>query len=315
MPKEGGYRAAIKDARLGCAEVDSDGLLMQRQATQGVTIMKWTIFILTILALLIAACAAPAKPTTPAAVEEPGEGQLPDLGGRALTVGTDPFPPYTVVADDGSITGFEADLLNEICKLLNCTATYKVVAWDGIFTSLAAGEFDVVGGGAVYSKERDEIVDFTIPYYKAGAAVVVRNDETELKVPDDLLKPGIVTGVMTGDMSESTAIEFGIPDDQLKHYATADLQYLALLNGDVDAIIQLSDSIGAFVYGVYEGKMKVLSDDKGPILMSEDTVHLVMSHQETELREAFDAALKQLIQDGTVAKLLTKWDMVVAIPE
>lgn len=268
-----------------------------------------------ILALLIVACASPTEPTTPPVVEEPEEGGLPDLGGRELTVGTDPFPPYTIVAEDASVIGFEPDLLDEICELVNCTVSYQVVAWDGIFAALAAGEYDLVGGGAVYSEERDEIVDFTIPYYTAGAAVVVRIDETEILTPDDILNPGIVTGVMTGDTSEIAAIEFGIPDDQLKHYGSVDLQFLALINGDVDVVVQLSDSIGEFVYRIHEGEMKVLSNDEGPILMSEDTIHIVTSEEDTELREAFNAALKQLIQDGTLANLLKKWNMVESIPE
>ncbi len=277
--------------------------------------MKKTILTLVTLVFLIAACAAPTEPPTPSAMGGSEEEGLPDLGGRELTVGTDPFPPYTIVADDGSIVGFEPDLLHEICDLLNCTVTYRVVSWDGIFASLAAGEFDLVGGGAVYSEERDQVVDFTIPYYTAGAAIVVGVDETAIQTPDDLLNPGVVTGVLTGDMSEVTAIEFGIPDDQLKHYGTVDLQFLALMNGDVDAVVQLSDSIGEFVYRIYEGKMKVLSDENGPILLSEDTVHLVTSEEDTELREGINAALKQLIQNGTLASLLTKWNMVVDIPE
>jgi len=277
--------------------------------------MKRTMLILTILPLLIVACVGRAEPATPSVAEEPGEGGLPDLGGRELTIGTDPFPPYTIVADDASIVGFEPDLMHEICNLLNCTVNYRVVSWDGIFAALAAGEFDLVGGGAIYTEERDQVVDFTIPYYMAGAAVVVTIDESEIQTPDDLLNPGVITGVFTGDMSEITAVEFGIPDDQLKRYGSVDLQFLALINGDVNAIVQLSDSIGEFVYRIYDGKLKVLSDEEGPILLTEETVHLVVSEEDTELREAINAALTRLIQNGTVASLLTKWNMVVSIPE
>ncbi len=277
--------------------------------------MKKITFILLILALLIGACAAPAEPTTPSVDEEPEEGGLPDLGGRELTIATDPFPPYTFVADDASIIGFDPDLLTEICGLINCTVNYEVVAWDGIFAGVAAGEYDLVGGGPVYTEERDEVVDFTIPYYLAGAAVVVSYDEDEILTPDDLLKPGVFTAVLRGgDSSEIIAAEFGIPDEQLKHYPTVDLQFLALFNGDVDAVLQLSDSIGEFVYRIYEGKMKVLSNDDGVILLDTFTVHIVTSEDDQDLREALNAGIKQLIEDGTVASLMEKWNMVISIP-
>lgn len=277
--------------------------------------MNKTIFILLILGLMIAACAAPAEPTSPPGGEELEEGGMPDLGGRELTIATDPFPPYTFVADDASIIGLDPDLINEICELVNCSAHYEVVAWDGIFAGLAAGEYDLVGGGPVYTEERDEVVDFTIPYYIAGAAIVVRDEETEIQTPDDLLKPDIITGVVRGgDSSEIVAMDFGIPEDQLKHYGTVDLQFLALINGDVDVVLQLSDSIGEFVYRVYEGELKVVSDEDGPILLDEFSIHYCTSEDDTELREAMDAALEQLKEDGTIARLLEKWNMVVSVP-
>lgn len=278
--------------------------------------MKKSIFTLMILALMVVACAPTDEPTTPSDVEgSDDEGGMPDLGGRELVVASDPFPPYTIVADDASIIGFEPDLLSEICNLVNCSARYQVVAWDGIFAGLAAGEYDLVGGGALYTEERDEIVNFTIPYYSAGAAVVVRDDETRVASPDDLLASEVTTGVMTGDMSAIVANDFGIPEDQLKQYGTVDLQFLALKNGDVDAVIQLTDSIGEFVYRVYDGEMRVLSDGEEVVLLSQDTVHLVTQEDDTELLEALNAALGELIADGTIADLLRKWNMVVAIPE
>ena len=277
--------------------------------------MKKSLFVLLILALVMVACTTSTEPTTPSDVDTPQEGGLPDLGGRELTIGSDPIPPMTYIEDDGSLTGFEPDLLDEICKLVNCTVDWKIVAWDGIFAALAAGEYDLVVGGVVYTEDRDAIVDFTDPYYLTGGAVAVRADETEIQTPDDLLNPGVITAVQTGGIDEIMAIDFGIPDDQLKHYATIDLQFLALANGDVDAALNTVEVTGEFVNAIHEGEMKILSDENGIILMTEDTIHIVMSEEDSDIREAFDAAIQQLIQDGTVANLLNKWNILESIPE
>lgn len=274
--------------------------------------MKKNLFIFMILALVMVACASSDEPTTSPDVDEGG---LPDLGGRELIIGSDPLPPMTIIADDGSLTGFEPDLMDEICGLVNCSVDWKIVAWDGIFAALAAGEYDLVVGGVVYTDERDEIVDFTDPYYLTGGAVAVGIDESDIQTPDDLLNPGVITGVQTGGIDEVMAIDFGIPEDQLKHYATVDLQFLALANGDVDAALNTVEVTGEFVNSIHEGEMKILSDENGIILMTEDTVHIVTSEEDADIREAFDLAIQQLIQDGTVSSLLKKWNILESIPE
>ena len=60
--------------------------------------------------------------------------------------------------------------------------------------------------------------------------------------------------------------------------------------------------------------MKVLSNDDGVILLDTFTVHIVTSEDDQDLREALNAGIKQLIEDGTVASLMEKWNMVISIP-
>src|SRR5690554_1568506 len=65
-----------------------------------------------------------------------------DLGGATVRVGSDTtYPPFETVAADGSIVGFDVDVVTAICERVNCVAEFVTTAWDGIFPALAAGEF------------------------------------------------------------------------------------------------------------------------------------------------------------------------------
>jgi hypothetical protein len=89
---------------------------------------------------------------------------LPNLGGRTITVAVeDAYPPF----NEGGV-GWDYDVLREICWRLNCVPEFKEAAWDGIFPAMQAGEYDMLADGVAYTPERDEIVDFSIPYMSIG---------------------------------------------------------------------------------------------------------------------------------------------------
>jgi len=277
--------------------------------------MNKAIFLSVVSALLLGACAAPPEPAATSTAAQPQAGVLQDLGGRELRIASDPIPPLTIIQDDGSLAGFEPDLLDEICRLLNCTSTWEIVSFESIFAQLAAGDYDAILAAIVYTEERDEVVDFTIPYYLTGVVVSERIGETEIQTAEDLLKPSVFTGVQTGGMTETAAIDLGIPDDQIKRYPTVDLEFLALDNGDIDVALEAAEVASEFVNDIYAGKMKILSDADGqPLFLTQESVHAVVRSGDDQLREALNAAIKQLIQDGTIARLLEKWNITVGIP-
>jgi polar amino acid transport system substrate-binding protein len=297
---------------------------------KGETIMKKPAFLLTILALIVGACAAPpAAPTTAPAVapttapaaaptaEQPQAGTLPDLGGKVLRFAEEPFPPYTDITADGTLTGFEIDFIKEICRRLNCVPEFKIIGVQGAIPGLTQGEYDVVAAGTVDTPEREKVVDFTDPYYISAMVVIMRSDETRITTPEDLLKPGIITGELTGTSAERLAVELGIPEEQLKHFdGTTDVPILALRSGDIDANIDSVEVADEWIKK-YEGKLAILSDAKGPLSISGHDALIAFAVQKgnSELREALNAAIAQLIQDGTLAGILKKYGVTVSLPK
>ena len=46
------------------------------------------------------------------------------------------YPPFSWTTKEGSLKGFEVDLINALCIVMNTKCTINKTAWDGIIPSL-----------------------------------------------------------------------------------------------------------------------------------------------------------------------------------
>lgn len=177
--------------------------------------------LLIMVAIILAACGG-------AATEAPAS----DLG--TVVIGTNAeYPPFEFVNEEGDITGFDIELIDAIASEAGFEYELVNTRWDGIFVALASGEFDAVISAATITAEREEMVDFSDPYFEAGQRIVVRAGDSEISGPDDLA--GLPVGVQiqtTGDiwLTEET-------DAEVVRYDENTLAFQALANGDVDAAV------------------------------------------------------------------------------
>jgi len=230
---------------------------------------------------------------------------LPDLGGKKIIIGTDPtYPPFEYPEETtGEYIGFDVDMMNDLCGRLNCAPEFVPTAWDGIFVALAAGEFDMVASGATITAEREEIVDFSYPYLVYGQILLL---PTGSDINDVKAAEGRPVGAQLGTTNEFTAIDlFG--DANVKRYDTFDLAVIALLQGDVDAVvIDLPSAVGFMEQ--YPGQLAV-----GPDLTSGEALGMAFP-PDSELLPALNAALVQYKADGTYATLYNKYFGGEAVP-
>ncbi|MGL4611358.1 MAG: transporter substrate-binding domain-containing protein [Trueperaceae bacterium] len=132
--------------------------------------------------------------------------QAPDLGGATLSVATDAtYPPFESVDESAdSIIGFEVDLVNAICELVHCSATFTNTSWDGIFVALQNGEYDMVMGGASITAEREEVMDFTEPFMTVNQSIVLRAEDEGMTLEelqaDSSAKVGTIANTTNADL-------------------------------------------------------------------------------------------------------------------
>ena len=175
--------------------------------------------------------------------------------------------------------------------------------FDSIIEAVKSGKADIGMAGMTVTPERQETVDFTATY-ATGVQVVIVTEDSAITSVDDLFAEGAnnVVGVQrntTGDIYTSGDIEdAGL--GTIDRYSKGADAVQALLTGKVDCVVIDNEPAKAFVAEV-EG-LKILDTE----YVTEDYAG-AMSKDNTELYEAVNAALEELIADGTVQSIIDKY--------
>lgn len=247
--------------------------------------------------------AAPtAVPPTTAPTAAPAA-SLPDLKGRALKVGSDTtYPPFESLDANKKIVGFDVDMVAEICKRLNCTATFITADFDGLLIAVNNKSYDMSASGWTISDERAKAVDFSDPYMPNTEVLLVRADETRINGPADMKNPAYIIAVQIGTTNAVTAKTLvSDPNKQVKEFQDFPAAVQALLNKQADAV-----DIDTFAAS------QTLDDNKGKLKLTgapfgNQFLGLVFRKGDNELRQAFNAGLMAILKDGTWTKLCQQW--------
>jgi polar amino acid transport system substrate-binding protein len=254
---------------------------------------------LVIASLVLAACASEAEP---AAEEGEAMAGLPDLGGKTFTVAVEnAYPPFNYIDEaTGKPVGWDYDAVTEICKRLNCTPDFKEAAWDGIFLAMAAGEYDWLADGVTVTAERDEIVDFSIPYVVIGQVLLVRVDETA-SVDEIKADSARMVGTQIGTTNEIVALE-NFPAERVSSFEDFGAAVLATISGDIDGVV--IDNVSAFGFmSANPDQLKI----QGELTSDEELAFAFPPGH--ELIEPVNAALESMKADGTLAEINKKWGL------
>jgi ABC-type amino acid transport substrate-binding protein len=86
------------------------------------------------------------------------------------------YPPFNYFNDNDELTGFDVEIGMAVAEKLGVTYTPITTEWSGILEGLRSGRYDGIFGSMAITEEREEVVDFTDPYYYSGAQLIVRKD-------------------------------------------------------------------------------------------------------------------------------------------
>ena len=223
---------------------------------------------------------------------------------ETLKMGTNAsFPPYEFYDDEsGEIVGIDAEVAAAICEKLGYELEIVDMDFDAIIPAVTTGKIDFGMAGMTVTEERMQSVDFTTSY-ATGIQVVIVKEDSAIASVDDLFaeganhKIGVQQGT-TGDLYCSWDIE----DEGLgsvERYKNGTDAVLALTSGKVDCVV--IDNEPAKNYIAANEGLKILDTEYAV----ED--YAIALAKDSELTEKINAALEELIADGTVQAIIDKY--------
>ena len=238
--------------------------------------------------------AASAAEETASAAETTGEYKLATDG--VLTMGTNAaFPPYEYYEGD-AIVGIDAEISQAIADKLGLKLEIEDMDFGSLVAAVQSGKVDISAAGMTVNEERLQNVDFT-DSYSTGVQVVIVAEDSDIASVDDL--EGKLIGVQdatTGHIYCSD--DFG--EENVVAYNNGAMAVQALKDGKVDCVVIDQEPAKNFVQ-VNEG-LKILDTE----YVTEDYA-IAVAKENTALKDAINAAMAELKEDGTIQGILDKY--------
>lgn len=232
---------------------------------------------------------------------------------ETLRIGTSAdYPPWESVDENNQIVGFDRDVGDAICDRIEADCEWINQAYDGLLPSLQIGKFDVVISGISITEERAQQVDFSAAYAdapnaffgQAGTELMAKDPDTPVQ---EILKDKII-GVQVGT-SHSSVVTAHFGSSTVRNYDRPDQIVDDVLAGRLDAGLMERSALDPFLAGDNGAKLVQL----GPLLTSADFAEfgqgqaVALKKGNEALRARIDAAIQELLADGSLASLSEEW--------
>ena len=220
-----------------------------------------------------------------------------------LTMSTNAsFPPYEMVADDGSFEGIDVEVAGAIAEKLGLELVVDDMGFDAALQAAQTGKSDMVMAGVTITEERQAVMDFSDSYAN-GVQVVIVKEDSPIQTVDDLANANMI-GCQMGTTGyiycSDTPDNGGYGEDHVTPYDDGAAAVQALVNGQVDAVV--IDNMPAREYVAANPGLKILDTE-----FANEDYAIGVAKGNTALLDAINGALAELKADGTLQSIVDKY--------
>ncbi len=220
-----------------------------------------------------------------------------------LTMSTNAsFPPYEMVADDGSFEGIDVEVAGAIAEKLGLELQVDDMGFDAALQAAQTGKSDMVMAGVTITEERQAVMDFSDSYAN-GVQVVIVKEDSSIQTVDDLANANMI-GCQMGTTGyiycSDTPDNGGYGEDHVTPYDDGAAAVQALVNGQVDAVV--IDNMPAQEYVAANPGLKILDTE-----FANEDYAIGVAKGNTALLDAINGALAELKADGTLQSIVDKY--------
>jgi polar amino acid transport system substrate-binding protein len=228
---------------------------------------------------------------------------ITDRGTLTLCAHPDALP---WASKTGPLPGFQIELAENLAARLGVSLTrewvvsalqYRRVDCDVVFDAISGRDTAVEGG-----------LRLSRPYQRSGVVLAVRDDSAVASLDD--LKSGQRAGVLTGSLVAMTLNKRGVG---ITPFVQEDELMAALAAGEIDAAAITPTAIGWYNTGNPQTPVRAL-----PVFADDADLNwnlaVGMIGPDSRLREHIDAALADMVADGTVARIYARYGIAWRSP-
>lgn len=215
-----------------------------------------------------------------------------------LKIGTEgTYAPFTFHDETGKLTGYDVEVIEEIAKRLGVEPDFYETQWDAMFAGLDAKRFDVIANQVGINEERLEKYDFSEPYTRSNAVLLIHEDNNEINSFEDI-NGKVAAQTLTSNYGK-LAESYGAKIEKIDGFNQAiDLVISKRVDGTFNDKISALD----FLQQRPDAPIKMIDEAKDG---SENA--FVFRKGNEELVEEFNKILNEMREDGTLKQISEKW--------
>jgi L-cystine transport system substrate-binding protein len=215
-----------------------------------------------------------------------------------ILVGTEgTYPPFTFHDTSGKLTGFDVELAEEVAKRIGVNVEFKETQWDGMFAGLDAKRFDMIANEVGIRPDRQEKYDFSDPYIKSAAVLIVSKDNDKVKAFEDIKGLNAAQSLTSNyaDMARKYGANIvGVEGFQQSVELLTQKRVDLTINDKISYLDYMKQRPDAPI------KIAATSDDASA------SAFMFRKNSDTLVDEV-NKALKAMVDDGTYTKISEKW--------
>lgn len=210
------------------------------------------------------------------------------------------FPPYEMVATDGSFEGIDVEVAGAIAEKLGLELVVDNMGFDAALQAAQQGKSDMVMAGVTVNDERLQVMDFSDTYATGVQVVIVKegSDVTLDNLGEKMI--GCQMGTTGYIYCSAPVEEGGYGEDHVTAYEDGAVAVQALVNGQVDAVV--IDNLPAQAYVEANPGLTILDTE-----YANEDYAIGVAKGNTALVDAVNGALAELTADGTIQSIIEKY--------
>ncbi|EAK5748483.1 transporter substrate-binding domain-containing protein [Campylobacter lari] len=218
---------------------------------------------------------------------------------KILKVGIEAsYPPYEFM-QDGKLSGFDIDIIQELAKRANFKIEFINMSYDALIPALMGKKIDLIISSMGITPQRAQNVDFSISYFK-DKNVYLKHKISNFSKKDDLKSKNIC--VLLGSIQENTAKQISnavvvANESMLNCFLNLDAQ-------KIDAVVTDKASAMNFLKQ-YPNIIAFYEEDDG----SEGFGIAFRKNEFKDLISKVNQHLEEMKKDGTLEKFLVQYNL------